>query len=63
MSRSKGDSSAARPRERLAQQGRIDPPRAFDALDDGRLAGLASPEAWLDAFFDSAIGAGSPARG
>jgi hypothetical protein len=23
----------------------------------------ASPEAWLDAFFDSAIGAGSPAHG
>jgi hypothetical protein len=29
------------PRERLAEQGRIDSPCAPDALDDGRLAGLA----------------------
>ena len=40
MSRSNGDSSAARPGERLPELGRVHPPGALDPLDHGRFADL-----------------------
>ena len=49
------------PRERLAQEGRIDPPGALDALDHGRLAGLTTQHHELEQLGDVAV-VGPPGR-
>ena len=61
MSRSNGDSSAARPANGWPELGRVDPPDPLDPLDHGRLAGLGHV-GWLDRAHRPA-GAGDAQRG